>query len=277
MTHLQLQKYDIFVDKVSIVRERIARLKRQPSIRSLARYTEARLTPRHLIVSAEYSPDDIFEELQLPMREQEALAVVHGVLLALYALHSCNIVHGHLRTDVLRVHRKSGRIVLTEHVLPIDLFVPSTEFGGKVWRCCAPEIKKATLFDYSADIWAVGAVFLQLMAPKGKIFETEDLMELDVLSPDVLSLSASAVSFVVLCLQEEPSSRPTLAELLMHPFLSAQENLESLSPTGDDNVSGSEDGADDDDDDDDGGDEEQQCTEEREDDSNDEEEEEKKS
>ncbi|PBJ73380.1 protein kinase [Trypanosoma cruzi cruzi] len=219
MLDIQIGKYAIFVDKVEAVRRRIDLLAQWPASPLLVEYKDARLSPRHLIIRAESPIEVPLEPLQNPINEEEARWVVRGVLRALYALHSRRLVHGHLRLEVLRMHHPSRRIVLTQHVLPIDLFTPSSDVGREVWRGCAPEIKRNSVFSYSADIWALGAVFLQLLAPAGKVLETEDLLAVDVLSPDVNSLSPSAVSFVVQCLQEESGGRPTIAELLMHPFL----------------------------------------------------------
>ncbi|RNF11475.1 protein kinase [Trypanosoma rangeli] len=224
MPEIKIEKHAIFVDKVEIVQRRIHLLTQWPSSPLLFQYKDARISPRYLILKAEPPVEGVLEPLQPPIREEEARWVVRGIVRALYALHSRQLVHGHLRLEVLHKHQPSGRILLAQHVFPIDLFVPSSDVGRGVWRCCAPEIRRSSVFDYSADIWALGAVFLQLVAPAGKLFETADLLEMDVLSPDLMSLSPSAVSFAVQCLQEEAGGRPTIAELLLHPFLTEKDN-----------------------------------------------------
>ncbi|KEG10826.1 putative protein kinase [Trypanosoma grayi] len=219
MPDLRIRKHAIFVDEVEKVRQRIKHLASWPSSPFLVEYKDVQISPRHLVVAMGSTADSVLEPLQCPATEEEARITMRGVLRALYALHSRHLVHGHIRLDTFRVHRPSGVILLAQHVLPIYLFVPSSDIGREVWRCCAPEIKRNSAFDYSADIWAVGAVFMQLMAPQGKLYETEDLLEVDVISPEVMQLSPSAVSFAVQCLQEDAGNRPTLAELLVHPFL----------------------------------------------------------
>ncbi|RNF19237.1 putative protein kinase [Trypanosoma conorhini] len=225
MPDIKIEKYAIFVDKVEAVRRRIHQLTQWPSSPLLVEYKDIRISPRYFIIKAEPpAGEGVLEPLQHPMKEEEARWVVRGIVRALYALHSRQLVHGHLRLEALFRHQPSGTILLAQHVLPIDLFVPSSDVGQGVWRCCAPEIRRSSVFNYSADIWALGAVFLQLLAPAGKKFETEDLLEVDVLSPDVTSLRPSAVSFVVQCLQEEAGGRPTIAELLLHPYLTDKDD-----------------------------------------------------
>ncbi|CBH14504.1 protein kinase, putative [Trypanosoma brucei gambiense DAL972] len=226
MLDIKIEKYDIFVEKVKVVQRRIEQLNQWPSVDSMVRYKEARLSPRYLLVTAEEPTDGILEPLELPMGEEDACMVIMGLLRALHALHMRKLVHGHLRPEVLRRHSASGRIVLLQQVLTIDLFDPSSDAGQEVWRCCAPEIMRASPFDYSADIWGLGAVLLQLVAPAGKVYETEDLVELDIISPEVSSLSSSVVSFVMQCLQEDAHARPTIAELIMHPLLTNRDGLD---------------------------------------------------
>lgn len=225
MLDFKIGKHVIFSDRIEAVRQRIEHLVCWPSSPLLAEYKDVQLSPRHLLVTAVSPAEGALEPLTHPIDEAEARVVVRRVLVALYALHSRHLVHGHLRLEALRRHRTSGDIVLTQHVLPIDLFVPSSDVGRDVWRCTAPEIRRNSTFSYSADIWALGAVFMQLLAPKNKSYETEDLLEVDVISPQVMLLSPSAVSFAVQCLQEDAGSRPTIAELLVHPFLTDKDDV----------------------------------------------------
>ncbi|ORC91993.1 protein kinase [Trypanosoma theileri] len=236
MLELRIEKYAVFVDKVESVRQRIAQLSRWPPSPVLMEYKDVRISPRYLVLTTTFPVDVELRPLQHSMTEEDARVALQGILRALYALHSRHIVHGHLRLETLRVHPQSGNIILTHHVLPIDLFVPSSDVGREAWHCCAPEIKRNSAFDYSADIWALGAVFMQLVAPAGKVYETEDLLEVDVLSPDVMSLSPSAVSFVVQCLNEEAEARPTVAELLMHPFLTDKQEWPDSYESGSDDT-----------------------------------------
>ncbi|KAH9601909.1 Protein kinase domain [Trypanosoma melophagium] len=236
MLEVRIEKYAVFVDKVESVRQRIAQLSQWLSTPLLMEYKDVRITPRYLVLNTTVPENVEMQPLQYPVSEEEARLMVRGILRALYALHSRHIVHGHLRLETLRMHPNSGNILLTQHVLPIDLFVPSSDVGREAWHCCAPEIKRNSTFDYSADIWALGAVFMQLVAPAGKVYRTEDLLEVDVLSPDVMALSPSAVSFAVQCLNEEAEARPTVAELLMHPFLADKEEWPDSYESGSDDT-----------------------------------------
>lgn len=83
-------------------------------------------------------------------------------------------------------------------------------------------------YSLPVDIWSLGCTVLEMATSKPpwsqfegvaaifKIGNSKDIPEI----PE--HLSADAKSFIRLCLQREPSARPTAAQLLTHPFVRNQ-------------------------------------------------------
>ncbi|KAL0378250.1 UNVERIFIED_CONTAM: Mitogen-activated protein kinase kinase kinase [Sesamum radiatum] len=95
--------------------------------------------------------------------------------------------------------------------------------GSPYWM--APEVVMNTNgYSLPVDIWSLGCTVLEMATSKPpwsqfegvaaifKIGNSKDIPEI----PE--HLSADAKSFIRLCLQREPSARPTAAQLLTHPF-----------------------------------------------------------
>ncbi len=99
------------------------------------------------------------------------------------------------------------------------------------WKVLAPEILRKEPYDASADVWGIGVLTVQLcmaacsttgatpIPPSMANLETKDLRDATLVSPILRGLPPAAVSFATMCLKANPSTRPTLAALLNHPWL----------------------------------------------------------
>ncbi|XP_028553283.1 mitogen-activated protein kinase kinase kinase YODA [Dendrobium catenatum] len=93
----------------------------------------------------------------------------------------------------------------------------------------APEvIMNRNEHNLSVDIWSLGCAVLEMATskPPWSRFEWMDAKHEIVFGKDIPDipghLSSEAKSFVMSCLQRDPSNRPTAAQLMDHPFVRDQ-------------------------------------------------------
>ncbi|KAK1300136.1 Mitogen-activated protein kinase kinase kinase YODA [Acorus calamus] len=87
--------------------------------------------------------------------------------------------------------------------------------GSPYWM--APEvIMNGNGYNLAVDIWSLGCTILEMVAAIFKIGNSREIPEI----PD--HISKEAKNFLKLCLQRDPSARPTAAQLLEHPFVRDQ-------------------------------------------------------
>lgn len=220
---ITIQKASIYPDKLRIVQLRLDTLRHVSSL--LVPFTEVRLSPMYMHITAHsdalktLGPRDQYVPLVGGMPETEARRVLAAALQCLVELHGQRLVHGHLGThSFLRESRAGGPVVMIDHALPIPLLVSHSVLGRTAYRLAPPEILRREPFGYAADTWGIGALLLQLLLPAGTVLETADIVDTDLLSPFLLSLSPSVRSLLIQCLKNDTSCRPLLSDLLVHPF-----------------------------------------------------------
>lgn len=222
--NIQIRKLLIFPEKVREIQVLLRWLQEYEPSSHIVSFCSIMLTPLYLCAIADPVAMESWGEaseyipLKRGVKENEAKEVVQELLLAILDIHNRGMAHGHINLGNIRRHRSSGRVVILEHIFPVTLFVPSTSYASNIFSCAAPEVKKREPFGYAADVWSVGVILHELIVPD-KAFLTEDVVGTDLLSPFLVGLDELTQSFLMLCLKLEPSERPTLAELVLHPFL----------------------------------------------------------
>nr|GMD23124.1 mitogen-activated protein kinase kinase kinase 1-like [Ipomoea batatas] len=100
----------------------------------------------------------------------------------------------------------------------------------------APEVAKGERYGCSADIWSLGCTVLEMLTRKhpyhGFEFQAAMYKLIQNILPDIPEdLSEDAKDFIRICLQLNPSDRPTAADLLQlhHPFLRIPSDVPSTS------------------------------------------------
>jgi serine/threonine protein kinase len=154
------------------------------------------------------------------------------ILLGLEYLHTRMppIAHRDLKGDNLFVD--------TEHRLKIGDFGTAKELqtisgtGGSSLAgtayFMAPEVIRSNHHGREADVWAVGCCVIQMLTgePPYKAFDTHIAVMFQVTKGDIESqIPASAPDavkdFIRACCRLKPSARPTVSELLQHPWMVA--------------------------------------------------------
>lgn len=231
---MRIPKRCVLPEAIEIVHHRLTQLYPVSSDRAagaaiLVPYAEVVVSPLYIVISpnpadvdALLGPRDAFVPPPSGLSEAEASVLLRRMVAALLRLHSRRVVHGHCDSDSFLIHsgEKEPRLVMVDHPIPLPLLSVRSRAGAFVRRCAAPEVERNESLTYAADAWAVGVLLLRLTLPGGNEFITADLESTDLLSPFLSSLSSVARSLLVQCLAGEPSKRPTLWEVLEHPFFS---------------------------------------------------------
>lgn len=180
--------------------------------------------------------DSIMNELQRPLTEPQIRYICHEMCKGLSFLHRNKVIH----RDI-----KAGNVLLTigGAVKIADFGVSaknkhtlqkrSTFIGTPYWM--APETiqcetDKDNPYDYKADIWSLGITlieFAQRYPPWGegpdKKKPVQVLLTILKHEPPKLDFpsrwSREFSEFLALCLQKDPTRRPTASELMAEPFI----------------------------------------------------------
>lgn len=89
----------------------------------------------------------------------------------------------------------------------------------------APEVLDGNRYDQSADVWSLGCIFYELLVGFSAFTGTsqanlaENITRGTYYFPKTCKLSITGLSFLNACLQYEYKERPSLTELMSHPYL----------------------------------------------------------
>ncbi|EIE26639.1 Pkinase-domain-containing protein [Coccomyxa subellipsoidea C-169] len=161
-------------------------------------------------------------------------SVLRPTLLALEYLHQQGIVFRDLKPENLLV--VSGAVKLADFGTAIDVRLerPLSRLGTlnymapEVLRCTDRECPDLT-YGVSADVWALGAMLYELLLGRTPFHHSDVLVTVQrIVEREVemagSSVSAAAQDFILQCLRKEPHQRPSITDLLRHPWMEAAED-----------------------------------------------------
>ncbi|SMN22128.1 similar to Saccharomyces cerevisiae YPL150W Putative protein kinase of unknown cellular role [Maudiozyma saulgeensis] len=144
---------------------------------------------------------------------------------AVYYAHSLNCVHRDLKLENILLD-KDGKAKLTDFGFTRECMTKSmleTVCGTTVYM--APELTERKIYDgFKIDIWALG-VILYTMMTGSMPFDEEDQVKIKWKivnsAPDYNSpvITEDAKDLLTRLLSKDPINRPTMKEILEHPFL----------------------------------------------------------
>eukprot|EP00055_Hartaetosiga_balthica_P011250 m.50484 g.50484 ORF g.50484 m.50484 type:complete len:896 (-) comp7515_c0_seq1:271-2958(-) len=176
--------------------------------------------------------DDALIELERGLEEQQIRGVAKQLLYALAHLHANHVIHRDLKAgNLLLTHE--GKIKLTD--FGVSAYMKSSKkkrdtfIGTPYWM--APEVIiceniRDRPYDVSADVWSFGITLLELAEtapPYQDMHPMRVLFRIPKSAPPTLAephlWSREFTDFLAECLRKDPVSRPSIADLLDHPFV----------------------------------------------------------
>ena len=97
----------------------------------------------------------------------------------------------------------------------------------------APEVLDGNKYDHTADVWSLGCVFYEMMTGYAPFTGTsqsnlgENIARGAYFFPKSVRFSLQGLSFLTSCLQYDHAQRPSLNELLNHPYIAMDDSLEA--------------------------------------------------
>lgn len=185
--------------------------------------------------------DDIMLDLEKPLTEPQIKVVCKQALEALTFLHASRVIHRDL---------KAGNILLTSdgNIRLADFGVSAQNkrtaqkrdsfIGTPYWM--APEVILCETFkdqpyNYKADIWSLGVTLIELAEmepPYHDLNPMRVLIKIPKADPPKLQFrskwSKQFSDFIAKCLDKNPETRPSAAELLEHPWLADADDTKPI-------------------------------------------------
>jgi len=176
--------------------------------------------------------DDIMLDLERGIDETTIKSICRQMVEGLAFLHSCGVIHRDLKAgNVLLTN--TGEIKLADFGVSAKSKTPNqkrnTFIGTPYWM--APEVvitetMRDELYDCKADVWSLGITlieFAEMQPPNHEMHPMRVLFKITKAEPAKLAYrkrwSADFHNFIEKCLQKDPNARPSMTELLQHPFI----------------------------------------------------------
>lgn len=181
----------------------------------------------------EYIPGNSLETLLAktgPLEESVARIYMRQILEGCGYLHANGIIHRDIKCANILIST-GGDIKLTDfgtakRVNDNTLNGCKTFSGTPFWM--APEVIRNEDYGRKADVWSIGCTLIEMVTAKhpwwplenafAVMFHVTNTTEQPAIPPEI-RLSADCKDFLRLCLERDTSKRPTVDELLEHPFV----------------------------------------------------------
>ncbi|XP_021675730.2 mitogen-activated protein kinase kinase kinase 3 [Hevea brasiliensis] len=200
---------------------------------NIVRYYGSKMVEDKLSVYLQYVSGGSIQKLLNeygPFAEPVIRSYTKQILSGLAYLHKRNTVHRDIKGANILVD-PNGEIKLVDFGMAKHTKSGSSMLsfkGSPYWM--APEvIMNTSSYNLAVDIWSLGCTILEMATSKPPWSQYEGVAAIFKIAnssenPELPNyLSEDAQNFVKLCLQRDPSARPTAVQLLNHPFIQNQD------------------------------------------------------
>lgn len=155
--------------------------------------------------------------------ESMASTITKQILKGLNYLHNHNIIHRDIKPDNILIDKNNIVKIIDFGTAAVDASgLKRRSTVGTPWYC-APEVIKTEEYNFSADIWSLGCMIIEMVSGKPPYDDQNSIQCLYKMSEGVIQIpediSEECHNFIKLCLNPDKNKRPTALELLSHPFI----------------------------------------------------------
>jgi hypothetical protein len=162
-----------------------------------------------------------------PLTELQMRWVTWNVLNGLKYMHSNHLIHRDIKSDNILLNRE-GAVKICDFGFAVQLTKRkqkrNTALGSLYWM--APEVIRGKDYDYKADVWSVGILLMEMAEGLPPYMDLPELKALVTISKKGVPAlqqpekwSDNFKEFLGLCLKMKADARPTIKELLKHPWM----------------------------------------------------------
>lgn len=162
---------------------------------------------------------DLFDyiEIRTDMSERECQFIFKQICSAIFHLHKHGIVHRDIKDENIIVDER-GIIKLIDFgsasyskLGPFDVFVGTIDYAS-------PEVLRGEKYEGKPqDIWALGILLYTILFKENPFYNVDEIMEGNLRLPNIIS--DQAIDLVKCILVRDIKLRPTITDILEHPWL----------------------------------------------------------
>ncbi|KAK8884344.1 hypothetical protein M9Y10_043453 [Tritrichomonas musculus] len=181
----------------------------------------------HCIVTEFVDGIDLLSYLNTngPFQEKHAKKIMAELLSAVLYLHTKKILHRDLKLENIMVTKE-----LHIKIIDFGFSCQSNEEGSmRTTLCgsvayCSPEILLNIPYNFACDVWSLGIVFYAIVVQQLPFWDdnvsllAKKILELNATYP--LFVSKECQKFINLMLEKDQKQRPTIFNIINHPFIS---------------------------------------------------------